>query len=41
MHTYPDTAVERAMEIQEVLLRALSGQVSWVQAAAIIGLPDR
>jgi hypothetical protein len=41
MGTDPGTAVERAMEIQEVLMRVLSGQVSWVQAAAIIGLSDR
>ena len=41
MGTYPDAAVERAMKIQEVLLRAMSGQISWVQAAAIIGLSDR
>jgi len=32
MGTYPDAAVERAMKIQEVLLRAMSGQISWVQA---------
>jgi hypothetical protein len=31
MGTYPDAAVERAMKIQEVLLRAMSGQISWVQ----------
>jgi transposase len=41
MGTYSDTAVERAMKIQEALLRAMSGQISWVQAAAIIGLSDR
>ncbi len=29
------------MKIQEVLLRALSGQISWVQAAEILGLSDR
>jgi transposase len=41
MGTYPDAAVERAMKIQEVLLRAMSGQFSWVQAAEIIGVSDR
>ena len=41
MGAYPDAAVERAMKIQEVLLRAMSGQISWVQAAAIVGLSDR
>ena len=29
------------MKIQVVLLRAMSGQISWVQAAAIIGVTDR
>lgn len=37
----PDTAVERAMKIQEVLLRAMNGEYSWVQAAAMIGLSGR
>ncbi len=34
---YGPTAVERAMKIQEVILRAMSGQLNWVQAAEIIG----
>jgi len=41
MGMYPDAAVERAMKIQEVLLRAMSGQISWIQAAEIIGVSDR
>ncbi len=41
MGTYPDAAVERAMQVQEVLLRAMSGQVSWWQAAEILGISDR
>ena len=41
MGTYPDAAVERAMKVQEVLLRAMSGQVSWWQAAEILGISDR
>lgn len=41
MGSYPDAAVERAMKIQEVLLRAMSGQISWVQAGDIMGLSDR
>ena len=28
-------AVERAMKIQEVIMRALSGAISWLQAADI------
>ena len=31
--TYPVGAVERAMKVQEVILRALSGQLTWLQAA--------
>jgi transposase len=41
MGTYPDAAVERAMKVQEVILRAMSGQVSWWQAAEILGISDR
>jgi transposase len=38
---YAVGAVERAMKIQEVILRALSGQLTWLQAADIIGLSPR
>src|SRR5262247_2611836 len=38
---YAVGAVERAMKIQEVILRALSGQLSWVQAADILGRSPR
>lgn len=38
---YPPGAVERAMKIQEVILRAMSGEYSWVQAGEIIGLSPR
>jgi transposase len=41
MGTYPDAAVERAMKVQEVILRAMSGQISWWQAAEILGLSER
>lgn len=41
MGSYPGAAVERAMRVQEVLLRAMSGLISWVQAAEIMGLSDR
>jgi transposase len=34
-------AVERAMKLQEVLMRALSGAITWLQAADILGLHPR
>ena len=41
MGLFGPTAVERAMRIQEVILRATSGELSWMQAAHIIGVTDR
>lgn len=41
MGRYPESAVERAMKVQEVLLRAMGGQISWVQAGEILGLGPR
>jgi transposase len=38
---YPQPAVERAMKIQEVILRAINGKINWIQAAEIIGISDR
>lgn len=38
---YGPTAMERAMRIQEVILRAVSGQVTWIQAADILGMDPR
>ena len=38
---YPVGAVERAMKLQEVILRALSGQLTWLQAADILGRSPR
>jgi len=38
---YPLLALERAMKIQEVILRAMSGQIHWYQAAEIIGISCR
>jgi transposase len=38
---YPPGAVERAMKVQEVLLRAIAGQVTWIQAAEILGCSAR
>src|SRR5215813_9676348 len=34
-------AVERAMKVQEVILKALSGQLTWLQAADILGRSPR
>lgn len=34
-------AVERAMKVQEVILRALSGALTWLQAADILGIQPR
>ena len=34
-------AVERAMKIQEVIMRAWSGSITWLQAADILGLDPR
>ena len=39
--TYPVGAVERAMKVQEVIVRALSGQLTWLQAADILGRSPR
>ncbi len=41
MGLYPSRAVERAMKVQEVVLRAISGRISWMQAAEILGMSDR
>src|SRR5712692_884716 len=38
---YAPGAVERAMKVQEVILRALSGQLTWLQAADILGRSPR
>lgn len=38
---YTKPAVERAMKVQEVILRAMSGKITWIQAAEIIGISDR
>jgi transposase len=41
MICYRKAAVERAMKVQEVILRALAKKITWWQAAEIIGLSDR
>ena len=38
---YPAGAVERAMKVYEVITRALAGQLSWIQAAEILGRSPR
>jgi hypothetical protein len=34
-------AMERAMKVQEVILRAMAKKLTWWQAAEIIGISDR
>jgi transposase len=41
MPLYPARALERAMKIREVITRAMSGQINWLEAAEIIGITDR
>jgi transposase len=41
MALYPARALERAMKIREVITRAMSGKINWLQAAEIIGITDR
>lgn len=41
MALYPTRALERAMRIQEVMLRAIGKEMSWIQAAEIIGVRPR
>ena len=41
VETYPKAAVERAMKVQEVILRAMARKITWWQAAEIIGVSDR
>src|SRR6202045_2649273 len=38
---YTKAAMERAMKVQEVILRALAKRITWWQAAEIIGISDR
>ena len=38
---YPSSAVERAMKVQEVILRAIDGRLKWYQAAEILGISAR
>jgi transposase len=39
--SYPEAAWERAMTVQEVILKALSGELHWFRAAEILGWSPR
>ena len=41
MTHYPEAAVERAMKVQEVILRAVAKKITWIQAAEILGVSPR
>src|ERR1700723_2939086 len=41
MISYTRAATERAMKVQEVILRAMAKKITWWQAAEIIGISDR
>ena len=41
MFSYKKAAMERAMKVQEVILRAMAKKITWWQAAEIIGISDR
>lgn len=41
MKDYPGVAVERAMKVQEVILRAMARRITWWQAAEIFGISVR
>lgn len=41
MRRYNQTAVEWAMKVQEIILRAIAKKITWIQAAVIIGISAR
>ena len=41
MGDYPRSEVDRAMKVQEVIMRAMSGSLQWFEAAEIIGVSCR
>jgi transposase len=41
MGAIPAAAMERAMKVQEVILRAMAKRITWWQAAEIIGISER
>jgi len=38
---YSQVAMERAMKVQEIILRAIAKKITWIQAAQIIGISAR
>jgi hypothetical protein len=40
MESYSKAAVERAMKVQEAILRVLAKRITWWQAAEIVGISD-
>lgn len=38
---YPASAWRRAMRVQEVILKAVAGEIKWAQAADILGVSPR
>ena len=41
MKLYSQVAMERAMKVQEIILRAIAKKITWLQAAQIIGISAR
>lgn len=41
MDAYPKSALERAMKVQEVIMRAIDGRMMWWEAAEILGISCR
>lgn len=39
--SYPVSAWRRAMKVQEVILKAIAGEIKWIQAADILGVSGR
>jgi hypothetical protein len=38
---FPQEAMERSMKVRDVIVRAISGQFSWIKAAEILGMSPR
>jgi len=38
---FPQDAVERSMKVRDVIVRAIAGQLSWLEAVEILGLSPR
>ena len=41
MKMIPDSAARRAMKVVEVILKAIGGEIKWIQAADILGVTPR